>query len=63
MPAPESKATQRLIASAGAAAALVFIVAEPYVFDAALGLQLFQGTLVVLLWALLMFGGATERGE
>jgi hypothetical protein len=62
MPAPESKATQRLIASTGAAAALAFIVAEPYLFSAAPGLQLFQGALVVLLWALVMFGGGTERG-
>lgn len=58
-----SKTTQRLIVSIGAAAAMVFIVAEPYLFDAAPGLQLFQGALLALLWALLMFGGAAEHGE
>lgn len=51
-----SRAIVSLIAVAGG----VFIAAEPLMFDAPAGLQLFQGLMALGLWTLVMFGGASD---
>jgi hypothetical protein len=58
---PESKGPQRLVVSVVAAAAGVFIAAEPLLFGATPSMQLFQSALVFGFWVLLMFGGASEH--
>ena len=56
----EAKSLSRLVVCAVALCVAAFIVLEPFVMDTPPGLQIFQGVLIFLLWALLMFGGTSD---
>ena len=50
----------RLVVSVLAACGAVFIAAEPLIFQTTPSMQIFQGTLVFLFWAIVMFGSTPE---
>ena len=64
---PTSNDTERpprLIITMVAVCVAVFIAAEPLLFNGATSsMRWFQGTLVFLLWLLLMFGSASAPGR
>ena len=55
-PAVGATTPSRLLVTVVAAAVGVFIAAEPYLFEATPGMQLFQGGIIFYLWLLFMFG-------
>lgn len=56
----EPRSLSRLVVCAVAVCVAAFIVLEPFVMDTPPGLQIFQGVLIFLLWALLMSGGTSD---
>lgn len=53
----------RLIVSVIAAAGGVFVAAEPLMFQAPPGLQVFQGIMVLGIWAVVVFGGTSAPSD
>lgn len=54
--ADHASTPSRLVITVVFAALMLFIAAEPYLFEASVGMQLFQGAIMFWLWLLFMFG-------